>query len=247
MRAILTYHSIDRSGSPISVSPETFARHVRWLASGHVRVVPLHEIVRADDDAVAITFDDGYTSVATEAAPLLAAHGLPATVFVVSACAGRTNVWDETTPGVPAFPLLDWGGLARLATAGFAFGAHTRTHPHLDRLDGAALADEIVGGAADLERWLGIRPATFAYPYGATSRAAARLAREHFTCAVTTELRPLGSADDPALLPRLDCYYYRDPAQLERWGTLAFGARLRMRAAARWAVARWAVARRRSH
>ena len=38
MRAILTYHSIDESGSPISVDPDAFRRHVRWLASGRVRV-----------------------------------------------------------------------------------------------------------------------------------------------------------------------------------------------------------------
>lgn len=238
MRAILTYHAIDRSGSPISVSPEAFARHVRWLASGRVRVVPLPALAATPGDAVAITFDDGYTSVAAEAAPLLAEHGLPATVFVVSGCVGRTNGWDRATPGVPELPLLDWPALERLTAAGFAVGAHTRTHPRLDQLAGAALEDEILGGAAAVERRLGARPATFAYPYGATSAAAARVARAHFACAVTTELRPLGATDDAALLPRLDSYYYRDPAHLERWGTLAFGARLRVRAAARWAAAR---------
>src|SRR5690606_37701023 len=60
MRAILTYHSIDESGSPISVSREAFRAHVRWLASGAVKVRPLAELVDARDggDAVAITFDD---------------------------------------------------------------------------------------------------------------------------------------------------------------------------------------------
>ena len=56
MRAILTYHSIDESGSPISVAPAAFRRHVEWLASGRVRVVSLEEIVRLNDavDAVAL-------------------------------------------------------------------------------------------------------------------------------------------------------------------------------------------------
>ncbi|TFG50637.1 MAG: polysaccharide deacetylase, partial [Gemmatimonadales bacterium] len=45
MRAILTYHSIDDSGSPISVAPEQFRAHVRWLQSGVIRVVPLAELL----------------------------------------------------------------------------------------------------------------------------------------------------------------------------------------------------------
>jgi peptidoglycan/xylan/chitin deacetylase (PgdA/CDA1 family) len=72
MRAILTYHSIDDSGSPISVAPEEFRAHVRWLGSGAVRVVPLAKLVTLppDDDAVALTFDDAFENFSTIAAPL---------------------------------------------------------------------------------------------------------------------------------------------------------------------------------
>ena len=38
MRAILTYHSIDDSGSPISIAPADFRRHLDWLTSGRVPV-----------------------------------------------------------------------------------------------------------------------------------------------------------------------------------------------------------------
>ena len=41
MRAILTYHSIDESGSPISISRRDFRRHIEWFASGAVQVLPL--------------------------------------------------------------------------------------------------------------------------------------------------------------------------------------------------------------
>ena len=37
MRAILTYHSVDETGSVISIDERTFRRHVAWLAKGHVR------------------------------------------------------------------------------------------------------------------------------------------------------------------------------------------------------------------
>lgn len=111
MRAILTYHSIDESGSPISVSPSAFRAHVRWLASGAVRVLPLDELVKADDrmDAVAITFDDGFENFATECADLLVEHALPTTVFVVPEHVGRTNEWGGVaSPGIPTLPLMSW-------------------------------------------------------------------------------------------------------------------------------------------
>ena len=64
MKAILTYHSVDASGSVISIDPEAFDGHIRWLASHRTAVVPLSELLalRDDTDAVAITFDDAFTN-----------------------------------------------------------------------------------------------------------------------------------------------------------------------------------------
>ena len=54
--------------------------------------------------------------------------------------------------------------LRRLAQAGMAVGAHTRSHPHLDRIDPAAMAEEIEGGKGDLEAAIGGPVRHFAYP-----------------------------------------------------------------------------------
>ena len=75
MRAILMYHSIDASGSPISIDAACFERHLTWLAdqrdAGRVQVVPLADIAATDadagGDALAITFDDAFASFETEA------------------------------------------------------------------------------------------------------------------------------------------------------------------------------------
>ena len=60
MRAIFTYHSIDSSGSAISVSEDVFRRHISWLVSGAVKVLPLDLLVAWNDesDAVAILYVD---------------------------------------------------------------------------------------------------------------------------------------------------------------------------------------------
>lgn len=233
MRAILTYHSIDPSGSAISVSPEAFAAHVRWLASGQVRVVPLDELagLASGLDAVAITFDDGFENFATQAAGLLLDHGLPATVFVVTQQVGRTNSWGGRRDShIPELALLDWDGLGRIAERGIRLGAHSRTHPSLPSLTGVALEDEVLGSARDLGERLGMAPRSFAYPFGAVSSAVAMLVHRTYDVAVTTELRMLKLDDQPHLLPRLDMYYFREPGRLEQWGRPAFRRRVWFRA-----------------
>jgi peptidoglycan/xylan/chitin deacetylase (PgdA/CDA1 family) len=235
VRAILTYHSIDASGSPISVSAEQFERHVRWLAGGRVRVVPLEDLKSAGDetDTIAITFDDGFVNFAG-AAELLLAHGLAATVFVVTRQVGLTNAWGgRASPTVPELPLLDWDALGRLREQGITLGAHTRTHPFLDRLEGPAVEEEIEGSANDLRERLGVAVRTFAYPYGAVSAAAATTARKTFDLAVTTELRMIHPGDPMHLLPRLDMFYYREAGRLDRWGTPAFRRHLWLRSTLR--------------
>src|SRR5688572_13299743 len=130
MRAILTYHSIDGSGSPISCDSSTFAHHVAWLATGRVRVTTIEELLRLPDDAdaVALTFDDGFVNFKDEAARRLLGHGFPVTLFVVAARVGTGNSWDDPpSPGLrrtsskrqtPSLPLLDWPALIRLQEQG---------------------------------------------------------------------------------------------------------------------------------
>lgn len=236
MRAILTYHSLDESGSPVSVSPEAFRAHASWLASGRVRVLSLSDLLKADadNDAVALTFDDGFANFAQVAAPLLASLGLPATVFVVPEHVGARNDWGGlTVPGIPDLPLMSWDALGALLSAGISIGGHTRRHRDLTRVRGAALEDEVAGCVERIAAELGERPATFAYPYGAVDEVAATVVRDVFAIACTTELRPLRSGDDRALVPRLDMFYFRESGQLEAWGTSAFRRRLWLRAQGR--------------
>lgn len=235
MRAILTYHSIDESGSPVSVDETAFRRQVRWLASGAVTVVGLGELsgLAGDVDAVALTFDDAFANFGERAWPLLREHGLPATVFVVSDQVGRTNAWGGTdVPGIPTLPLLGWDALATLAGEGVTLGAHTRTHPDLRSLSGAALEDEVAGSAERITAATGQRPDTFAYPYGNWNAAVLASAARTFRLACTTEYRPLGLHDDPHRLPRLDAFYFRRSGY-ERWGSPGFRTRVRFRGALR--------------
>jgi peptidoglycan/xylan/chitin deacetylase (PgdA/CDA1 family) len=235
VRAILTYHSIDPSGSPISVAVEEFQRHVKFLASGKVRVVPLAEVQSArEEHVVAITFDDGACNFATQAWPLLREHGFPATLFVVSGQVGKHNDWQgKRDARVPHLKLLDWEALGSLSAEGLELGAHSRTHPHLTKIPDSQLDDEIEGCAEDFQRHAGERPNSYCYPYGSLDeRAVSRVAR-HYRSACTTELAALGERDSQHRLPRLDAYYLRGEGRLEAWGGLGFQTRIKLLCAAR--------------
>jgi peptidoglycan/xylan/chitin deacetylase (PgdA/CDA1 family) len=227
MRAILTYHSIDDSGSAISVDAATFRTHAAWLSEGGVPVVGLESVLETTGPAVAVTFDDGFRSFAQEAWPLLRDRAIPVTLFVVSDRVGGRNDWGR--PGrVPELPLLDWHELGRLVEEGVTLGAHTRTHPDLTRAHDS-IGDELDGCVERIERETGVRPSSFAYPFGRLDAAVVTAVRSRFEAACTTELRPLGYDEDAHRLPRLDAWYLRNGTRLEEWGTPRMERYLRRR------------------
>jgi len=236
VKAIITYHSIDESGSVISIDARTFRSHVEWLARCRLPVVSVAELARLPDDAsaIALTFDDGFANFGQVAWPLLRQHGLSATLFVVTECIGATNAWSVgQQPPVPHLPLLGWSELGRLASEGVTIGSHTRTHPNLKQISEQQAADEIGGAAQVLSERLGARAEIFAYPYGAFSPGSVRAVRRHHAFACTTELRGVRASDDAHELPRLDAYYFRRAGVLEAFGSARFRNYLWLRARAR--------------
>lgn len=233
MRAVLTYHSIDESGSPISVSADQFSAHMRFLASGAVQVVSLSQLISEEEYnglRLAITFDDGFKNFESVALPRLVDSGLPSTLFVVTGAVGGNNAWGNVeTPGIPTLPLLDWDGLGRVREAGVELGAHTRTHPHLPECSSQALADELDHPIAELQQRLKVKPVALAYPYGDHDAATVTAARARYDFAVTTRLAIVEPRMSPLAIPRLDMFYLRDPGRLENIGTSGFHAYLTVR------------------
>jgi len=95
--AILRYHAVcgDEGAAyadpGISVSPEAFDRHIRYLAANYT-VLSLAEVVARlrgrqplPGNTVAITFDDGYADN-LEAARTLNRYGVSATFFIAAGC-----------------------------------------------------------------------------------------------------------------------------------------------------------------
>lgn len=83
-------------------------------------------------------------------------------------------------------------------------GAHTVTHPLLDRLDVEAQRQEIAGSKARLEQILGAAVVSFAYPHGRYGDATPGIVAElGFRQACTVEPGVVWRGTDPFLVPRI--------------------------------------------
>lgn len=78
-----------------TTSPDTFRAHIDYLKK-HYKFVDVETIAegRAPDGAIAITFDDGYSSVYEHAFPVLKEANVPATIYLISSVVDNaTLVW----------------------------------------------------------------------------------------------------------------------------------------------------------
>ncbi len=221
---ILMYHAVEPARSALSVTPELFRSHLRCIAESGARVVTVRalaeELRRAKsprDFLLAITFDDGFESVAELAAPLLAERELPATVFCVAGRLGGTSDWPSGRAGGTTRALASASALRDLSQAGFEIGSHGFDHEPLVADAEQLLRREIADSKSVLEEAVGTHVSSFAYPYGAgPSRLARRLVEETYEAACTTKMASLSPQPDRYALPRVDVHYVRRPELLAR-------------------------------
>lgn len=237
---ILTYHSIDESGSTISKSPQIFRRQMRHLGQAGYRAITLGEFAEirnrgeaVSDKLVVLTFDDGFRNFYTYAYPILAEHNFKATVFLVTDMCGQHNDWPGNPRDLPRSELLDWDEIRELSEAGIEFGSHTRTHADLTRLNPNEARNEMIDSAKQISDRLGREVSTFAYPYGRMNREARRVAFDNFAASCSTNLGKVGSRFDKAALNRIDTYYLSNERLFELMPTAAFDNYLRLRNAMR--------------
>lgn len=237
MKAILTYHSVDETGSVISVTPGELERHLDSLLSRKVDVVPLASLplLPSDADAVAITFDDGFANFAMSALPLLVSRNITATVFVVPSYVGKVNSWEanDSRSPVPHLPLMTWGDINAVSAKGVDVGGHGLTHRSLRGLDPERLEMEVEDCFASIRDNLGKTPESFAFPYGDCDQAAIATVARRFAVACTTRFGLLRDSDSAHAMPRIEMFYFRGGRMLNRWGSPGFAAYLGIRKAGR--------------
>ncbi|MFJ9906054.1 polysaccharide deacetylase family protein [Streptomyces sp. NPDC101152] len=181
---ILMYHAVATAPNDatreLSVAPEAFTEQMAMIGDLGLTPVSTAELAASwrsggplPPRPVLITFDDGYEGVHRHALPVLAKHGFAATLFVST---GWIKGAHDTGGGLDT--MLDWDQVRELAATGVEIGGHSHTHPQLDQLEDDRLRYELIHSKEVVSDELGTVPASFAYPYGYSSRRVREAVRE---------------------------------------------------------------------
>jgi len=233
---VITYHSIDDSGSVISTSPATFKRQIAALSRSGYVAMTLGQLAEAIDaegtlppKPVVLTFDDGFKNFYSDAFPVLDEYGFAATVFVVTGHCGGHNDWGGNPRGFRRSELLSWNEIRELYQKGVEFGAHSKTHKDLTRISLSEARSEIEESGLDLEIFLGVRTKSFAYPFGKVDEAIKRIVAKRFAVAASTTLGKVTPKSDLYALERVDAYYLSSQRLFDRLESTTFDSYLRFR------------------
>lgn len=174
---VICVHRIAEGRSFGCCSPTRLESFVDAVRSSGRRLVALADVCPQNPlperPQAAIIFDDGYRSVRTTAARLLA-NGVPIAIGVPTA-----GLRGARMHGLLDEPLLSREELVALAKMGAALVPHGDLHQALPALDSAEADRDISTSIACIHELTGEQPRRFVLPYGRTSPEVARLLRRH--------------------------------------------------------------------
>ena len=221
---ILLYHSVDDDPpawiAPFTVSVRGFREQLdRVVAAGRAPVTA-HRVLDAltggaplPENAILLTFDDGFHDFSSTALPELAARALPAVLFATTAPLRR-----GVRSMLPPARMMTVAELAEAAAAGIEIGAHSHTHPQLDTVTPAHARAELAAGKDILEDALGEPVDLLAYPHGYSNAVVRRLADETGYRGAFAVRNALSSRlDDPFRVARLTVRADTPPERFEQW------------------------------
>lgn len=172
---ILCYHGIkDRSQTSFREQMETVCN----------RTISLEKLVdtsqrRSSKPYVAITFDDAYENLLSNAWPVLERFTIPASVYVVTGYPKGQPGWLEGS-GHPDEheKLMTKEQLTMLAAnPQISIGSHTHTHPRLAKLSRDEIQNELEHSKRTLETMIERNVVSLAYPHGSYNALVSEVAR----------------------------------------------------------------------
>jgi peptidoglycan/xylan/chitin deacetylase (PgdA/CDA1 family) len=208
---VLIYHRVGGGSSlEIDLDAAVFDEQVATIAASGRAITlatALQQLASAGshESAVVVTFDDGTADFVDVAVPILARHGVPATLYLATAFVEE----ERELPG--GGRPVSWSALRDACSTGLIdIGSHTHTHKLLDRVSRPEAAAELDRSIDLVGDRLGQPALDFAYPKAVTARAdVERLVRDRFRSAALagTRVNPYRSTDpdratDPYRLAR---------------------------------------------
>jgi peptidoglycan/xylan/chitin deacetylase (PgdA/CDA1 family) len=208
---VLMYHNVHPDSSIISISSKTFSQQIEWLYQQGYKALGLSFLIdhirngiEIPEKSIFLTFDDGFAGLHEYVFPALLRYGFSSTIFLVSEYCGLNNDWPGQLANIPRMPLLNWDQIQEMDERGIEFGAHTVTHPMLDNLNPNEIKDEIRGSKEFIEKRLGHKINSFAYPYGRFNKKIKTIVEGEYRGACSTLVGLANSSSDPYVIERID-------------------------------------------
>jgi len=220
---VLIYHHIDTQEAPgLVISPERFASHLDMLAPRGYHVITLKQLLDfleggpIPDNAVLITFNDGYESVHQYAFPELAKRHMPAVAFAIVKYVGQKlgNLqhysWDEARE-MAAAGITTQSHTYNLHS--FALLANGKNGPLLEGpLKGQSIRDyrnmvyqDLKRSREEIENHLQQPVYALALPFGSGGQTAIQAAADAgFKLIFTTHYGVVTRKSNPQALPRVN-------------------------------------------
>jgi peptidoglycan/xylan/chitin deacetylase (PgdA/CDA1 family) len=130
-------------------------------------------------DRIAITFDDGFSSVAENALPVMASRNIPAALFVPTGYLGARAGWiTKREHENYQEQVLSERQLRELPAPAVCIGSHTDLHRDLSRVSTGEARTELGRSRAALEAMLHRQVKLLALPYGGWDPVVLALARQ---------------------------------------------------------------------
>ena len=170
---VLTYHAV-KAGQR-----DRFASQMDSLKKLGTVVSAEAAAPRGGENRIAITFDDGFTSVVENALPVMGARGMPATIFVPTGYLGARAEWITKREHQNYQEVVVTGRqLQGLPNDLVCIGSHTVHHRDLSSMQPAEAESELRQSKAALETLLNRPVHLLSLPYGGCNTAALDLAKK---------------------------------------------------------------------
>lgn len=184
----------------LDILPYTFEAQIKTLLENGYTPIFMHELsqglngeIALPDKPIVLTFDDGYRDFYTDVYPILLAHRVKATNYVISGFVGKNKNY------------MTAGQVEEVSKSGYVeIGSHTVDHRNMKGMQPSFQRVELAQSKHDLEVLTGRSITDFAYPYGAFDTSAElEAAAAGYDTAVTTEPGVLHNPSKRFVITRL--------------------------------------------
>jgi peptidoglycan/xylan/chitin deacetylase (PgdA/CDA1 family) len=218
---LIYHHLAPKEVSGLVISPDRFASHMTMLQDKGYNIISLDQLRQflnggtIPDNAVLITFDDGYDSVYKYALPELKKRNMPAVDFAIGSLVSIKN---------DAFSYSTWRERIEMAAAGLTTQSHTyNMHDSGDLSTGkrgpllsgpakgkslddflATVSRDLLRSKNEIENQIKQPVYALALPFGSGCKQAIQAASDTgYTLVFTTQAGCITRSSNPKALPRI--------------------------------------------